>query len=173
MEIFANRGFSAVYPENTLLALSQAVRAGAHGVQVDIRLTRDEEIILMRDRSVDRTTDGTGNVDQLTLAEIQRLDAGVWKGIAYENEPVPTLAAALNLLNEKTKIVLVFKPESPERFEALIKRLDELVLQSRYPKNIIVASKAFRQISLAKSRIEKVSSALMPEKGIKGILTRH
>lgn len=173
MEVFANRGFSSIYPENTLLAVMQAVRAGVHGVLVDVRMTLDDELILMRDRAVDRTTDGTGNVDQLTLSEIQRLDAGVWKGIAYENEPVPTLEAVLQSLGDKLQIILELKPELPERTEILIDRLHEQVLQYGHPENIIVASRAYRQIMLAKSRIENIKSALMPESGLKGFVARH
>jgi glycerophosphoryl diester phosphodiesterase len=73
---FAHRGASAQAPENTLEAFRLAVEAGAGGLELDIRLTRDGEVVVIHDATVDRVTDGSGAVAGMTLDEVRRLDAG-------------------------------------------------------------------------------------------------
>lgn len=73
---FAHRGASAREPENTLAAFRAAVEAGAEALEMDVRMTRDGEIVVIHDPTVDRTTDGTGVVREMTLSEVRALDAG-------------------------------------------------------------------------------------------------
>lgn len=92
----AHRGLSAVYPENTLLAFKAAALEGYHGIETDIEWTSDGYPICMHDTTVDRTTDGTGNVYDLTLAEIRALDAGSWLNSAFASTRVPTFEEYLD-----------------------------------------------------------------------------
>jgi glycerophosphoryl diester phosphodiesterase len=97
-EVVAHRGFSFQAPENTLAAVREAIRAGAEGCEFDVYRCKDGEIVLMHDKMVDRTTNGHGDITQLTLAELKRLDAGSWKDAAYAGQRVPTLREALETL---------------------------------------------------------------------------
>ena len=63
---FAHRGFSGKYPENTLLAFEKAVEAGAQGIELDVQLTKDGEIVIIHDETIDCTTDGKGEVVSYT-----------------------------------------------------------------------------------------------------------
>ncbi len=63
---FAHRGFSGKYPENTMLAFEKAVEAGADGIELDVQLTKDGEIVIIHDETIDRTTDGKGFVADYT-----------------------------------------------------------------------------------------------------------
>jgi glycerophosphoryl diester phosphodiesterase len=74
----AHQGGEDEFPSNTLYAFKKAVRAGADMLELDIGVTKDDQIIVMHDTSVDRTTNGTGLISEQTLREIQRLDAGYW-----------------------------------------------------------------------------------------------
>ncbi len=94
----AHRGAMATHPENTLAAFREAIRHGAHMIEFDVRLTRDNELVLMHDATVDRTTDGEGAVAEMTFAEIRALDAGGWKGEAFRGEKVPALREALRVM---------------------------------------------------------------------------
>jgi glycerophosphoryl diester phosphodiesterase len=76
--VIAHRGASNVAPENTLAAIEQAVALGADGVEVDVRATADGVPLLLHDATVDRTTDGAGDIEALSWAQVQRLDAGAW-----------------------------------------------------------------------------------------------
>jgi len=73
---FAHRGASARAPENTLEAFRLGVEAGAGGLEMDLHMTRDGEIVVIHDHTVDRTTDGSGAVREMSLRELRRLDAG-------------------------------------------------------------------------------------------------
>jgi glycerophosphoryl diester phosphodiesterase len=81
----AHQGGEDEFPSNTLYAFKKAVRAGADMLEIDIGVTRDDQVIVMHDTSVDRTTDGTGLVSELPLREIERLDAGYWFSAATAN----------------------------------------------------------------------------------------
>jgi glycerophosphoryl diester phosphodiesterase len=89
--IFAHRGASAHAPENTLAAFELALRQGADAIELDAKLTSDKHVVVFHDLTVDRTTEGTGRVKNLTLAELRRLDAGSHFDFAFRGEPIPTL----------------------------------------------------------------------------------
>jgi glycerophosphoryl diester phosphodiesterase len=93
--ICAHRGANETHPENTLAAFREAVRLGAHMVEFDVQITKDKHLVIMHDKSVDRTTNGKGLVSNLTLSEIRKLDAGSWKSPGFKGEKVPVLKEAL------------------------------------------------------------------------------
>ena len=95
VEIIAHHGILEDVPENTFSALKRAIELGIDGVEVDIRQTKDDQLILMCDETIDRTTDGKGRVDQLLYAEIKQYDAGSWRGKEFKNEKVPLLSDVL------------------------------------------------------------------------------
>jgi glycerophosphoryl diester phosphodiesterase len=97
-EVAGHRGFSGVAPENTLASISRAVEAGADRCEFDVYRCRDGAVVLLHDATVDRTTDGRGKVEDLTLAELKRLDAGKGKAPEYAGQTVPTLEEALRAL---------------------------------------------------------------------------
>ena len=97
--IFAHRGASGHAPENTLEAFSLAVAMGADGVELDVHLSADGELIVIHDETVDRTTDGTGYVKDLTLAQLKTLDASNGKE-GYRGARIPTLAEVYDLLRD-------------------------------------------------------------------------
>ena len=94
----AHRGDNYVAPENTLPAFELAIEKGAHQIEFDLRVTKDDQIIVMHDDTVDRTTDGTGKTTDLTFDEVRALDAGSWKGERYKGVRVPTFREVLALV---------------------------------------------------------------------------
>ena len=94
----AHRGASDTHPENTLAAFREAIRLGAQMIEFDVALSKDGQLILMHDATVDRTTNGKGPVSELMLAELKKLDAGSWKGGQFKNERTPTLDEALAIM---------------------------------------------------------------------------
>ncbi|MDQ0156449.1 glycerophosphodiester phosphodiesterase [Robertmurraya andreesenii] len=95
--IFAHRGYSAKYPENTMKAFKEAEKAGADGIELDVQLTKDGEIVVIHDEKVDRTTNGTGYVIDFTFEELRKLDAGHKKSL-LKKEPIPSLREVLEWL---------------------------------------------------------------------------
>jgi glycerophosphoryl diester phosphodiesterase len=91
----AHRGDSERAPENTLPAYRKALRAGVSRLEVDVRFTADDVPVLMHDTTVDRTTNGAGNVAALTLSQVRSLDAGSWFAPRFAGVRVPTLHQVL------------------------------------------------------------------------------
>ena len=89
----AHRGASAQYPENTLLAFRRAIEQGVDALEIDIRSTADDELIVMHDPTLERTTNGHGNVRTQNLQEIRQLDAG-------QGEKVPLLQEVIQMARE-------------------------------------------------------------------------
>ncbi|MGK0156357.1 MAG: glycerophosphoryl diester phosphodiesterase [Neolewinella sp.] len=105
VQVVAHRGASRVCPENTIAALQRAVQRGADVVEFDVYQTRDGHWVCMHDLTCDRTTDARDvfgrqkvRIDELTLVEIQRLDAGKWFAPEFAGERVPTLQQALQAI---------------------------------------------------------------------------
>jgi hypothetical protein len=88
--VWAHRGLKGYAPENTIAAIYNSLNKGHKAVEGDISWTSDNVAIIMHDTTVNRTTNGTGNVADLTLAQIETLDAGSWFSSIYKNEKVPT-----------------------------------------------------------------------------------
>jgi glycerophosphoryl diester phosphodiesterase len=98
--IVAHRGSSGSAPENTLAAFRQAIADGADGIELDVRLTKDGELIVLHDQRVNRTTNGRGKVWQLSCSAMQHLDAGSWYAKTFSGERIPTLREVLTLLHD-------------------------------------------------------------------------
>lgn len=93
--IIGHRGASREAPENTLASFRLAFEQGADGIEADFRLTGDGEIVCLHDDSTARTAAGMLRVEEATLSQLRRLDAGLWKGAAWAGERIPTLQEVL------------------------------------------------------------------------------
>ncbi|MEN8253908.1 MAG: glycerophosphodiester phosphodiesterase family protein [Verrucomicrobiota bacterium] len=93
--IVAHRGYSAKYPENTVASIEGGIAAGSDGIEFDLHRCASGQTVLLHDYTLERTTDGEGAVAEATLADLQKLDAGSWKGAQFAGERVPTLDEAL------------------------------------------------------------------------------
>lgn len=100
-QIFAHRGCSGGFPENTWPAFRAAVEADVDGIELDVHLSKDNQLIVMHDETVDRTTNGKGQIKDLTLAEIKKLDAGANFPTKSIYAAVPTFPEIFALLKEK------------------------------------------------------------------------
>jgi len=105
-KIYGHRGSKGNYPENSMLAFKKAIEAGVDGMELDIHMTKDGEIVVIHDTTLDRTTTGTGYIKDYTLAEIRNFSIGKkfteFKHYepSWDNEVVPTLTDALELCKE-------------------------------------------------------------------------
>ncbi len=108
----AHRGASGTFPENTLSAFRAAIDAGAVMCELDVQLSCDGAVVVIHDETVDRTTDGKGEVAALTLEELKRLDAGAkfkGKGGALKGERIPTLDEVFAVTNGKCGLNIELK----------------------------------------------------------------
>lgn len=151
MKIWAHRGCSQHYPENTLLAFEKAAQIkGLTGIELDIQLTKDGHIVVCHDEKVDRTTDGTGELRSFTLNELKklRIDAGNGK---YEK--IPTIDEVLDLLEDKMRIGLKLNIElknSVFLYEGMEEKIIELVHRRGIQNSIVYSS--FSALSVERIR---------------------
>lgn len=110
--LIGHRGAASEAPENTLASIEKALTYGVDRVEVDVQMTKDGQIILMHDRTLNRTTSGKGAVKNLTLAEIKELDAGAWFGQTFVGEKVPTLEEVINLIDARCELLIEVKNHS-------------------------------------------------------------
>lgn len=111
MKVFAHRGASGQYAEHTRAAYLQALAEGADGVECDVHLSRDGELVLIHDSALDRTSNGTGRVEDHTLEQLRRLDFHSWKGAEIPADhggpgaQLLTLSELLSILAEAARPV--------------------------------------------------------------------
>lgn len=126
--VFAHRGASAHAPENTLSAFELAIQQGCDGIEMDVMLSADRQVVVIHDSTLQRTTGIYGRVASLPLATIKQLDAGSFFDIQYKDERIPTLDETLELLGSRTVINIELKnyeslrDELPERVAEIIRR---------------------------------------------------
>ncbi|MES2439788.1 MAG: glycerophosphodiester phosphodiesterase [Verrucomicrobiota bacterium] len=157
--IIAHRGASGEAPENTLAAFREAWNQKADGIELDIWLTKDGRIVVIHDGSTKRTAGRNLVVKDHLLEELRKLDAGVWKGEKWKNEPIPTLEETLEALPAGKLVYIEIKcgPEVLPELARVISRSGKPAGQLR----II----GFNLETLVKSR------ALIPEVGTLWLLS--
>ncbi|MGL4230860.1 MAG: glycerophosphodiester phosphodiesterase family protein, partial [Casimicrobium sp.] len=95
----AHRGAGKLAPENTLAAIRLGVANGYRACEFDVRLSRDDVLLLMHDADLERTSSGKGTVAAQDWAQLSQLDAGAWHSSAYAGEPIPTFANVIAYCN--------------------------------------------------------------------------
>jgi glycerophosphoryl diester phosphodiesterase len=155
----AHRGASARSPENTLAAFRAALAAGADSVEFDVRLSVDGVPVVIHDESVDRTTDGTGAVCELSLAELRSLDAGSWKDPGFAGERIPTLDEALELLGAAPRINIELKPGPEVLADLAVEAIERRLLHLR----VMVSSFHLPHLHRVKGRLPGVWTHLFLE----------
>ena len=129
--LLAHRGVVRYAPENTLPSFAVAIELGL-SIELDVYQTRDEHLVIIHDKTVDRTTNGTGEVTEMTLAEIRKLDAGSWFDPRFAGEKVPTLEEVFKLIHERQRtpvtIALNMKVISPGIEENIVRLVEKYEL---------------------------------------------
>lgn len=153
MKIWAHRGCSQWYPENTMSAFEKASEIeGLTGIELDIQLSKDGYMVVIHDERVDRTTDGTGNVKDFTLAELKRLNIPAGYGRA---EHIPSIEEVLGMLEDKLrtkglKLNIELK-NSIYPYEGMEEKIVNLIRERKLEKSVIYSS--FYAKSLEKIRL--------------------
>jgi glycerophosphoryl diester phosphodiesterase len=127
-EVVAHRGASADAPENTIAAFKLAYEQGAHGVECDILRTSDGRVVMSHDKTTKRTTGVEGKVEEMTLVQLQALDAGSSKSPAFKGEKIPTLEESFAIIPSGRRLVVELKG-GKELIPGIATALDAVKLQ--------------------------------------------
>ena len=149
----AHRGGPIHTPENTFSAFDNTPNLGTDWVESDLRSSKDGEIVLIHDSTVDRTTDGAGYVDTLSLAQVRDLDAGSWLDPAFREERVPTLEEVLDLCRRRTLVLIEAKTvEAAEQAAVLVRSWraqSHVIIQSFHGMAVRAVNRLDRRIPTA------------------------
>jgi glycerophosphoryl diester phosphodiesterase len=149
--IFGHRGASAYAPMNTLPAFELAVVQNADGVELDVHLSKDKQLIVLHDFTVDHTTNAKGFARDMTLAELKALDAGSWKSDQYAGVQIPTLDEVFEAVGQKLYINVEIKSETEET-DGVEQAVADCLQRNNMQERVIVSSfnplalKRFREI---------------------------
>ncbi len=150
--IFAHRGVSAVAPENTLVAFQAALDQGVKAVEFDVQLSADQNVIVIHDDTVNRTTNGTGKVRELTLDQLKTLDAGSAFSADFAGERIPVVEEVFERFGSKLYLNIELKNYAtpldalPEKVAGLVRRyrLEEWVMFSSF--NPVALNRTYRAL---------------------------
>jgi glycerophosphoryl diester phosphodiesterase len=154
VHVCGHRGYSLVAPENSLSALEAAKEAGATTCEIDIVLTKDEEIVVCHDLSLERISNGQGLISNTTLEQIRKLDGGSWFREEFAGEPIPTLQETLEYARGNLGLVIEIKER--QRVDKLIEKLRELLEETSMLEDVIIISFDHPVLMLVKKRIQNV-----------------
>ncbi len=107
--VIAHRGFSGSAPENTMIAFKRGMEAGSDMIELDVRLSKDGEVVVIHDETLERTTSGKGRVIDLTLDELNQLDAGSKFHSSFSGERIPALREVLEMAKRKVLVNIELK----------------------------------------------------------------
>jgi glycerophosphoryl diester phosphodiesterase len=139
--VVAHRGSSGAAPENTMAAFRLAVEAGADMIEFDVRMTRDFELVVHHDRSLGRTSDGSGRIWDLALNELRGVDAGSWHSKKFARERIPTLREVLTAVPFSVGLNIEVKTDGDRRRGlALPEAVLLCVRESRRQDSVVVSS---------------------------------
>ena len=141
MKIIAHRGFSGIYPENTMLAFKKAIEIGADGIELDVHLSKDGQVMIIHDEALKRTTGLDGVISDYTRAELEKISAGKTKNDEFGFTPIPSLEEYLAFMAEhKDKITNIELKTAPVYYPEIEEKTLELVRKFDLEKNIIYSS---------------------------------
>jgi glycerophosphoryl diester phosphodiesterase len=144
--VIAHRGASSYAPENTLAAFDLALEMRVRHIELDVALTSDNQVVVIHDDKLDRTTDGSGLVTSHTLAALRELDAGSWFASQFQGERIPTFDEVLARYKGRVHIHTEIKGKS----ESLSQRTADLIREHGVERQVTITS--FQRVQLERMR---------------------
>jgi glycerophosphoryl diester phosphodiesterase len=169
--IFAHRGASAHAPENTIAAFELAIQQNADVIELDTKLSADGHVVVIHDQSVDRTTNSSGQVSELTLASLRELDAGSHFSPTFHGEQIPTLEEVLEIFAGKILLnIELTNYRSP--FDALPMKIAQILDQTNLETQILVSS--FHPVPLRRFHhlLPSIPIGFLAKRGAAGAISR-
>lgn len=158
-------------PENTLPSFELAVEHQADAVELDAKLSRDGQVMVIHDPTVDRTTDGQGKVNEHTAAELKQLDAGAKFEAKYRGTRIPTLDEVFEDVGQKVLVnVELTNYSSPK--DDLIEKVSRVVIRQNMQQRVLFSSFLPKNLVMIKEYLPEAAVALLCLPGIPGIFTR-
>ncbi len=169
--IFAHRGACALAPENTISSFEMAVNHQTDAVELDAKLSKDGQVMVIHDQTVDRTTNGTGKVNELTLADLKSLDAGAKFNSKYTGEKIPTLDEVFEAVGKKVLVNVELTNYNSSK-DDLIDKVSQVVVKHNMQQRVLFSSFIPKNLVLMKRLLPETPVALLCLPGAGGLLSR-
>lgn len=140
MKIYAHRGCSGSYPENTAVAFRAAAELPITGVEIDVHLTKDGEIVVIHDEKVNRTTNGKGYVKDFTLKELKELDCGSWYSEEWSEEKILTLDEVFDIFQETNHRLNIELKSDVFPYDGLVDGVIDLAAKRGFTNRVLISS---------------------------------
>lgn len=161
MDIYAHRGSSGTHPENTIAAFYEAASLTIHGVEFDVHLTKDSELVVIHDESIDRTSDGTGFVKDMTLAELKAFDFGSWFSPDFKGQTIPTLNEVLQVFAETTHHLNIELKSDIFPYEGMVEMVIAVISEMGLDSQVVLSSFDHGAIRTAKQLAPHIETAAL------------
>ena len=163
--ITGHRGAASLAPENTLVSIEQAAKAGAKWIEIDTQLSADGTPMVFHDKTVNRCTNGTGNIADLDLSALKTLDAGSWFGSEFAGTTIPTLNEALDkCLELDVTLNLEIKIYDDKAIQPLVEKVAALIEQKQFPiEKLLISSFKKEALSLCQQMMPEVKRGFICE----------
>ena len=163
MRVFAHRGFSGKYPENTMLAFQKAYEVGCDGIELDVQFSRDGEVMILHDETLDRTTNGHGDLRAYTCKELRSLDAsGKFPGV-YGVCRIPTLTEYLEWVRDTDLLTNIELKNSVYAYPGLEEKVLELIDRYDLEDRILFSSFSPESVLRCKELVPHIPAGFLTE----------
>lgn len=160
-KIIAHRGASGYAPENTMASFRKAIEMGAEGIELDVHLSRDRNLIVMHDEWVNRTSNGNGLIKDMTLKELKKLDCGSWYGEEFAGQQIPVLEEVLELLKNWNGILNIEIKDGSDLYPGIERKVIDTVRMFCFEEKVIFSSFNHCSIRDIKSNASYLKAGLL------------
>ena len=164
MKIYAHRGSSGTHPENTLLAFKQVKNLPIFGIEFDVHLTKDGELVVIHDEKINRTSNGKGYIKDLTLSELKTYDFGSWFSYKFKGERIPTLSEVLEIFSTTRHHINIELKTDIINYEGIVNKVIELVHSLDFQSRIVISSFNHDTIREVKQLAPHIETAVLSMK---------
>lgn len=161
IQIFAHRGSKKTHPENTMAAFIEAERVGTDGIELDVQLSSDRELIIIHDETLDRTTTLTGYVQNYTAEELKKADAGIFFSEQFTGERIPFLREVFEWATENELMINIELKTDNITYEGIEQKVIDLIREYHFEDRIILSSFNHLSLEIAKEIAPEIERALL------------
>lgn len=159
-KVWAHRGASGIYPENTLLAFKEAIQMQCDGIECEVHLTKDGEMVVCHDETIDRTSDGKGYIKDFTLEELKQFNFNQ-KDSSFGFEPIPTIQEVIELIKPTDLLLNIELKTNIIFYEGIEKKLVDLLRKEKMEQRVLLSSFNHYSILRVRKLNKKIKTAFL------------
>lgn len=161
LKIYAHRGSSGGYPENTLSAFRDAAKLPIHGVEFDVHLTKDGELVVIHDETIDRTSNGKGFIKDMTLVELKKYNFGGWFSAKFNGETIPTLREVLYVFKDTHHHLNIELKSDIFPYDGMELKVLQILKDYRLEDRVVISSFNHEMVKSFKELAPQIETAIL------------